>query len=150
MSRIKFHGNYGWTLYSPQELYDIMSKTSDRLAKILEREKVDALAFCGSSGSVAAFILGMTHKIPVVYVRKPNEESHGNLIESNAGSIGSYIIVDDFIDTGKTIRYIVNSVHKVARNQNVNPPVCKGVFLWSNRSKGQKIKVSDNIVLTCL
>ena len=86
------------------------------------------LMFSGYSGSATATALMLAYyrnygvELGMMYVRKPNEDSHGHSVEENITSrtgdknkLRWYIFVDDTISSGKTYRY---TVHKAARYLN--------------------------------
>lgn len=122
---------YGWTNRSVEDLTIIMQRATVKVDLLREKLGFDAIAFCGSSGAAAAFILCMSLQIPLIYVRKKNERSHGGPIECNAhDKVTKYLIVDDFIDTGATVEHIIESIDRRAHLITTNKPVCVGAFLY--------------------
>lgn len=69
----------------------------------------DVVVFRGFSGAIIGAPVALQLKKDWALVRKPNDASHtSNRIE---GSVwGRYVIVDDFIDSGKTMRAILETV----------------------------------------
>jgi orotate phosphoribosyltransferase len=68
---------------------------------------VDALAFTGFSGVILGSMIADRLKLPILAVRRKEDKSHSNydfegVIEEN----GRYVLIDDFIDSGKTLRRI--------------------------------------------
>lgn len=124
--------NYGWTLFKPAEWNTRMQAACQQVKKLHKTLKFDALAFTGSSGAAGAFILGANLELPVIYVRKKDELSHGKSIEANSAfnPIGRYLIIDDFVGSGATVRHIVNSISDTAKKEAEDPPECVGVFLY--------------------
>ena len=55
-------------------------------------------------------------------VRKPNEQSHGCQVEGY--KLAEYVIVDDFMDSGDTIRNILTAMEKR------NTATCKAIILY--------------------
>jgi adenine/guanine phosphoribosyltransferase-like PRPP-binding protein len=86
--------------------------------------KIDAIVFTGISGAAFAFPLSVSLKIPLLCIRK--EKSHSNKKLEGAREFGNYIIVDDFIDTGATIKKIINTTKRAVPG---SKPV--GVFLYN-------------------
>lgn len=122
---------YGWTNRSVEDLTIIMQRATVKVDLLREKLGFDAIAFCGSSGAAAAFVLCMSLQIPLIYVRKKNEQSHGELIEGNAHEkVTKYLIVDDFIDTGATIEHIIGRIDERAKLVSAVTPQCVGVFLY--------------------
>jgi len=74
----------------------------------------DAIAFRGQSGASVAFPVSALTGIPLAHVRKPECSSHvgGNRQVVGNSSPIRYVIVDDFIDTGDTIRAIYEGIHR--------------------------------------
>jgi len=140
-------GGYGWTGENPTKLRNILIKANDAFVKLRKTLKFDAIAFSGSSGAVIAFPLAVSHEIPVIYVRKANEQSHGFAVECNGeDQIKKYLIVDDFIASGATIDWIANQVKAYARG----PVKLVGVFCFSDSDqrgggcrivRGEKVKI---------
>lgn len=102
MSNILPRGDYGWSRMGIGEFQSVIEKSASAVNEMFERKEFDAIAFTGSSGAALAFFISAQYGIPLIYVRKTGEKSHGQKIESNSFSpIRKYLIVDDFIDSGK-------------------------------------------------
>lgn len=90
----------------------------------------DAIAVRGVSGSTvgaaAAFVLGK----PLVVVRKP-EQSHSRNYVEGLKRVGGYVIVDDFIDTGATVRKVVEEMGRHRPGSS-----CRGVALYATEQMG--------------
>jgi adenine/guanine phosphoribosyltransferase-like PRPP-binding protein len=90
---------------------------------LLQKYQFDTIAFTGMSGAAMAYILAYKLGLQLLCVRKKTDGSHfhrsyqfrdtGLVCEGNLGS-KRYLIVDDFISTGNTIKYIVESVYTEA------------------------------------
>lgn len=118
------------------------------LAALPERP-ISHLVYRGVSGACMAWPLSYRLKIPVVAVRKPGEACHGydpddEGVISGYGDLFRYIIVDDFISSGATIRAIIHRIDKAwervrAKHSVLMPilsdattltqPVCEAIFL---------------------
>ena len=86
--------------FNPADLADIAQKC----AAALEGMDYEFLAFRGMSGAVITPLLAIIVGKPFVVVRKPGEAHHsGTKVEGYKGR-GEYIIVDDFVCTGSTVR----------------------------------------------
>lgn len=81
------------------------------LRALKKKYKFDAIAFRGSSGAALAFPLSYFLKVPLIHVRKGKSHYGGGPIE---GTISSqrYVIVDDFVDSGRTVKTIVREIKK--------------------------------------
>lgn len=94
--------------------------------KLWGLDKFDAIAWTGNSGAmvapVVAYLLGK-HQLPI---RKPGQPSHVSArVDWPSGEVGRYIIIDDFIASGGTILYIVNTLTRVIHG------VCVGVLQYT-------------------
>lgn len=110
---------------------DIFSKIIVESLRVLRphAKKFDAIAFRGFSGSLVGPILAFSLKKKMIIVRKESEPSHGSAIEG--AKCDRYIIVDDFVAGGNTVRTIIAKVK--SHNAIGGKPVA--IFLW-NHSRG--------------
>jgi len=132
---LSFSSTYGWTQLSPREMYETMEKSCRKIGKLHKELKFDAIAFTGSSGAALAFVAGITHRIPVIYVRKEGEKAHGRPVECNTTApIHTYLIVDDFIASGNTLRSIRNAINIQATKNTEARPKCVGIFLYDSQA----------------
>jgi hypoxanthine phosphoribosyltransferase len=109
--------------------------------KALSKISFDAIAFTGMSGALVAPSVAYALNKPLIMVRKPNDGSHAvkqyNVLVEGALEVSSYVIIDDFYCTGKTLHYIVQSI-KEQRNKiltgtaraNNSDICCVGIFLY--------------------
>ena len=140
MSRTFGGSGYGWTGENPRQLREVLIKANNAFVKLQKRLKFDAIAFTGSSGAAIAFPLAVSHKIPLIYVRKEGEQSHGDKVECNGeNSITKYLIVDDFVSSGATVEWIAHQVKRYAKGS-IKPELV-GIFCFSNTQGDHKIPV---------
>jgi orotate phosphoribosyltransferase len=76
-----------------------------------KKHPFDAIAFTGSSGAALAFPLSFFLEIPLIHVRKDDKNHYGKPIEGTVSS-KKYLIVDDLIASGASIRKIVKTIDK--------------------------------------
>jgi len=98
-------------------------------AKILaEAPTAQAIAFRGFSGAMVAPIVAYKLGLNPIGIRKPNEGSHGGSTKSRLTLEGHrverYVIVDDFVLSGDTVRKIIGD--ELTRGMTV-----LGVFCYS-------------------
>lgn len=86
---------------NPKYLNLKVKRTIKRASKL----KFDSIAYTGHSGALVAIPVAIALKKHLIIVRKPHEKSHGVAIEKD-NNAKRCLIVDDFIETGKTIRRI--------------------------------------------
>jgi len=109
-----------------------MKKTVNKVAKkITELKecgmKIEAVAFSGNSGAGIAYPLSFKTGIPLICVRK-GERSHGYEVESANAKINSYIIVDDCVASGNTVKRILEDI-KYWVDEKIK---CVGIILYDN------------------
>lgn len=127
-----YGGCYGWAQLPPVTLAHSIKKGAADIVRLRKKVPFDAVAFSGSSGAAIAFYLAVQYQIPLIYVRKKNEQSHGQDVECNLinSTIDTYLIVDDFIDTGKTVDFIINRIARAAKKRGVEPLTPVGIFCY--------------------
>jgi len=96
----------------------LFKKTVDRLVRWLSTPrakvlKIKALAGCGNSGVPMISAVSYATGLPIITVRKKSETEHVyhsgyDVTGFNEG--GSYLIVDDLIDSGATVTRIIESI----------------------------------------
>jgi adenine/guanine phosphoribosyltransferase-like PRPP-binding protein len=108
-----------------KEFLKLVPKAVKKLRSIKRKYPFDAIAFTGSSGAALAYPLSYLLKMPLIHVRKGNSHYGMGKIE---GTISSkhYIIVDDFIETGSTIKRIIKNI---SAETNAKPI---GILLYSS------------------
>lgn len=96
------------------------------------RDEFDSIVVTGVSGlTIGAIIAHHFHK-DLVVVRKDGEQAHSNYAVE--GWVGSrYIILDDLIATGATVRRIMQTIREQTRNSysGGESPVCVGFAGYS-------------------
>lgn len=128
--------SYGWTCLQPPVMTKRFMEAASVVGKAHKKHKFDAIAFTGSSGASLGFVLGIAMGIPVIYVRKKEEKTHGNVIESNTrGNIRKYIIVDDFICTGNSIRRVIDQIDQFSTKDGMKAPQCVGIYLYDDNRR---------------
>jgi len=86
------------------------------LAVIKFREKhhgdtFDAIAYRGASGAITASIIAYELKKPLILVRKPEDtKGHSPYMVEGPTRVKRYLIIDDFMSTGKTYEAIREAV----------------------------------------
>ena len=142
---------YGWANMSPRFFSKRIKDSIKRIKELKKELKFDAVAFRGSSGCALGFPLVVSLEIPVIYVRKPEEEAHGQPVEyiSNV-PIRKYLIIDDFMSTGSTVKAIISKIESIGTGDvDEIKPQCVGVFFYSRweSSGSSQITLDSNQVL---
>jgi hypothetical protein len=135
---MKFNTHYLDKVLYParlQERTKIVSKNLLQLKKVLN---YDAIAFRGYSGAGMAFPVSYLTGLPLMLVRKTNlynqltDNSHGYLVEGDDSDITNYVILDDFIASGETVRSMIQTInHKTFRADFPVRLHCVGVCLYN-------------------
>jgi adenine/guanine phosphoribosyltransferase-like PRPP-binding protein len=90
----------------------------------------DTIAFCGISGCLIGPLLAIRLKKEMIVVRKPRDDRHSSYeVEGNA-DVKNYIIVDDLISSGDTMRHVKSSITKELSKS----AVCLGGFTLQERT----------------
>lgn len=94
-----------------------LSSEVDKAADGLSALNFDAIAFTGLSGALLASAVALRMKKLLYCVRKYGENRHSTHEVEGPIGILRYIIIDDFIQTGATIRRIISQVRQHSDNQ---------------------------------
>ncbi len=118
-----------------------VSFTVRRTLRAISGKHFDAIAFRGMSGALIAPIIAYKKKKNLLLVRKPRDGGHsGRMVEGDRRS-RRYIIIDDFISGGETVRTIVKRVKQFAPQAK-----CVGVYLYNRDRAGLQRLVDIPVV----
>jgi len=113
------------------------NKVLNKCRRVLkEFDDFDTIAFSGNSGSLMSFPLAHRLNKEIIVVRKPRETESVHsclMVEGVIPFNRRIIIIDDFVSTGKTIRYIVNTINEEDKKRNNNVLTCEfvGILLYN-------------------
>lgn len=141
---LTFYGNqYSVELYR-KDIRKQALWVAKHLEKVLQHFNADSVAVTGHSGIIVASAALMLVDFPLMIVRKEGEETHGFSIEGRGDHhYRKYIILDDFVSTGNTVRNIETRITKRAHN---NDQVCElmAVLCYnSNEDIRSKVEVGE-------
>jgi len=104
--------------------------------------KFDAIAYTGCSGALVAPTIAYLLNKHLIVVRKDEGAHSFNRVEGyvNKNEPINYIIIDDFIETGKTINTIYEKIADAAGNLPSNI-ILKGIFLWNSWRRDKSIVI---------
>ena len=94
--------------YNPAKLQKLVPAIVARLRSMQQYKWFDCIALSGSSGTWLGGMLVCAleqHNIGVILVRKPGENSHGAIVESN-NNYKECVFVDDFVSSGATYKRV--------------------------------------------
>ena len=110
-------------LVDPAKRRTVLERTRVRIAGL---GAFDAIAFTGLSGSVIAGAISIAMDKYLYCVRKSTENRHSDYAVEGPATGLRYVIIDDFISTGATIKRVIEMVGAHTDGQ----AVCAGVYLW--------------------
>lgn len=132
----KIQSSYLFPVFNANNFQKLFAETACLAVEIKQKASYDAIAFTGMSGAAMAFPLSLSLGIPLICVRKNDGNHHSSpswrkhdpsrylegCIDSN-----QYLIVDDFIDSGKTVNTICKKIFAY------NPRAkCTGILLYKS------------------
>jgi adenine/guanine phosphoribosyltransferase-like PRPP-binding protein len=123
-----YAANWLKPLLDPATRKQIMAYSALRIRDKFSQHPVQAIAFTGLSGSIIAGPLATELECYLYAVRKIGESKHSSLGVEGLASDNAlpYLIVDDFVNTGETIRRIALKVWE----HTGGTAKCIGVYCW--------------------
>lgn len=120
--------------YKPRLVRGFAKAIAASLPEHMRHYGAESIVVMGSSGVSAAFAALMLIDFPLFLVRKDNDNSHGSPIEGPTGLyLKDYLILDDFVDSGRTVRQIIHNIDTAAEmrcSPDDRRPQCKGVVQY--------------------
>jgi len=112
-------------------------ETVEIIAQILRHYEFDAIAFRGLSGALFAPTVAMLLDKSLLAVRKGEDCHSSRTVEGDYAAL-TYVILDDMVSSGETIRVIVEDIKKV-----MPWAECVGVlqYLWKTPSSDWRYSV---------
>lgn len=117
-------------VHNPTSSREVVDALCDGICRLQNQMPIDAVAFRGVSGAAVGYPIQYQMGIPVVNVRKSSDDSHTmrDVESCEVHRIASYIIVDDLIDSGDTMREIMGALSK----RGVPLAACKAILLYAD------------------
>ncbi len=117
-------------IFNPLTLPKLVTRLARKIRRLQATHGVNTLAGCGQSGLIIA-ILGYKLKLPILSVRKERDDAHDSHRVNGFASDGTrYLIVDDLIDTGRTVKRIYTSIKKTSADYGVTDIKPVGILLY--------------------
>lgn len=130
--------SYLSNVYDPARFPLTIKAVLRELRSLRRKAGFDAIAFRGSSGAAAAYPAAGRLGCGLIHVRK--DMGHSFMEVEGAYDVDSYVIVDDFISNGDTVRSIVARVDHNQGYRGTKPrPVLRGIVLYSDGGDGRVI-----------
>jgi adenine/guanine phosphoribosyltransferase-like PRPP-binding protein len=122
------HSAYLARVFSPAWFKDTAREVCAVLRLILRNDPFQAIAIRGQSGAAFGYIASYKLGIPVLAIRKDDEKSHGRSVEG-PDTLKRFVILDDLIDSGSTIRAIFDQVDRFSLTRDD----CAAILLWNSK-----------------
>ncbi len=130
-------------LYEPLKM-DGINPIVRRCVKRIKASGIefDAIAFRGMSGAVIAPVLAAKLKKGLIAVRKSDENTH-SYVKVEGLRDARYLIVDDFVDSGHTIKTIIKEIKEWDNGKGV----CVGLLLYNGAGSSVSLAFPDLVVI---
>ncbi len=137
---MKVKSDYLNKVFKPDKFAEILDETIKAILAF--KPKFDAIAFTGVSGAAMAFPVSAATGIPLICIRKSKDNTHyfkgKNPKYEGITGIKKYIILDDFVTSGETIRTIKWEI------KTENPKAkCVGIYTYLNIYKYKWENIKD-------
>ena len=108
----KIETDYLRKIYFPAQQKKIVDKTARAILSLNSNKKINAIAFTGTSGAAVAYPVSYITGIPLLCVRKSKTDNHYHETLEGYTKPKNYVIIDDCVCTGKTIKKVKKSIEK--------------------------------------
>lgn len=129
------HASWLSALVNPERMtlvvnWLVSSIEADRKAGI----KIDAIAVRGISGAVIGGAVSLVTNLPLIIVRKQNDDSHSSYrVEYGDGAlVKNYCFIDDLVSSGKTLDITQDDIANEFRLDRFAEPQCSVVYLYAD------------------
>ena len=138
------HSHYLHPVFIKEEFSEMMRRTV-RLARMMKRAyKYDTIVFTGMSGALVSSAISLAIDSSLVCIRKNEDSSHYPFNFEGNPNVKNYIIVDDFISGGATVRNLLSKMKKAKPDA-----VCKAILLYKSRQHKQFAYDGNMINIHC-
>ena len=115
------------------DLGESVTRTEQALTRY--RDRFDVIVVSGVSGIVVGAPVALALGIPLIVVRKDEDKNAhhlgGEIINVRDLMRQRYLIVDDFVCSGRTVKFIQDKIANHPRHA-INPPEYVGVYQYSD------------------
>lgn len=138
--KLNIKSEYLHKIYSNKQFIKTIDIAYKKIRAFKKKNNFDVIAFTGSSGAALAYPLSYKLKIPLICIRKDKSSHFKEKIEGQF-EFKNYIIVDDFISSGATIKKIMREIDyhcfcSIYHNSGI--PKCVGIYLYDDKNKKHK------------
>lgn len=123
-----YHG-----ITAPADLAEAVDKVSLALTDFRTKHEFSHIVCTGTSGQAVSWPVGLRLNIPVLVVRKEADYGHAGKFVGE-GVLKDYVIVDDFIGGGNTVKRIISTIDEeyAAREPRTPAPKALAIFLYNS------------------
>lgn len=134
--RFRCASHLGNIFMYPDKYGQLVDRIADQLEALRKKQSFTGMVFRGQSGAALAYPLSARLHIPLICVRKQGEKSHGFDVEGPQANVRRFIILDDFIETGQTIKDLLKAMddqNKWNKPSKHNRVRCSGIVLYDEK-----------------
>ena len=118
--------------YTPESVRKYAKQAAEAIPRMMAETNADAIVVSGNSGISIGHAALMLIEFPLVLVRKNKDNSHGTAVEGPLNhKLRRYLILDDFVSSGATVRNICDTLYSQAIERDSTPPECMGVLEYT-------------------
>jgi adenine/guanine phosphoribosyltransferase-like PRPP-binding protein len=120
------------SLLNPQVRKDTVKRVTKILKEFDKVRPFDAIAVSGMSGALIGSTIADRLGKGIIVVRKEDDTSTHSWYKVEGAICERYIIIDDLIASGKTVRRIIDQIKK----EQYQDAKCVGIYLYYDRENG--------------
>ena len=134
--------------YTPESVRNFAKQAAEAIPRMMAETGADAIVVSGNSGISIGHAALMLIEFPLVLVRKHKDNSHGRVVEGPLNhELRRYLILDDFVSSGATVRNICNTLYSQAKQDIAFAPKCVGILEytrdWANGEPHNEVQWRD-------
>lgn len=133
-----YHPTYTERIFRPREFQPLVEAVSRKLEAIFEKTPFEAVAGTGNSSTPLLGALSYKLGIPIIATRKSGDPAHDSRPANGLVGCKAYVIVDDLIDSGATVKGIMERIETAQKKRNESwgdndaIPKCVGIILYDS------------------
>lgn len=116
----KIESCYLHKIYEPNRFKKTVDDTIKTVIALNKEKKINAIAFTGTSGAALAYPVSYATGIPLLCVRKSTKDNHYREKLEGYTRPKNYIIIDDCVCTGTTIKKMVKAISSYSPNSKLS------------------------------
>jgi hypoxanthine phosphoribosyltransferase len=126
--------SHTWDQFHPDRFHKLVDETIVKVRELKEKyPEIEALAACGHSGLMLVGAVSYALNMPQIAVRKSADTEHDCYLADGWMGCRGYLVVDDLINSGDTIRRIRNHIRDTSEYFDRKPKMV-GVLLYMGYS----------------